>query len=415
MRRFSSLAGVIGLLVCVATARPAHAQITGAAGTIGLTGAAGTTGSTLTSTDVFIGIQQTEGSNLNDFQLPRFFNKMNCDCSTPIFIYATLTASGFAKRSTVPTGTVSFWIGSQCDNVTYQRATCSLLKSEQISTFMAQGRDTVATTARIMSSSSTLQDVDGGIITGTSITSTFAPTTDCTNPTNGFTQTVWVLFDYGADGVYDAEATQAVLVDLTPPPAPTNVVVRPGDEAVTVTWTPVDYSTNMDLQGYQVLCQRAGGLQVFANNTFASYAETCPATRMGTGLVSLDPAFICSPLLTATASSYRVKILQNGIQYAATVVAIDNSGNPSTPVLVGPNDNGGSFEVPIKTDSFYDVYRNGENANAGPPTPPGAASGGFCAVADAPAGHGRTRLGVGLGAGILVAVALARARRRRRR
>jgi hypothetical protein len=82
-----------------------------------------------------------------------------------------------------------------------------------------------------------------------------------------------------------------------------------------------------------------------------------------------------------------------------------------------PNDNGGSFEVPIKTDSFYDVYRNGENANTGGPSPPGAASGGFCAVAgaDAPAGHARTRLGVGLGASVLVAVALARARRRRRR
>ena len=50
------------------------------------------------------------------------------------------------------------------------------------------------------------------------------------------------------------------------------------------------------------------------------------------------------------ATSDRVEILQNDITYAAAVVAIDASGNPSEPVI--------GFGTPVKTLSFYDVYRD---------------------------------------------------------
>ena len=411
------LASALGLVACLAVARPAAAQstLTGTAGTLGTT----TTTTSLADGDIFIGVQQTEGANLSAFDLARFFNKANCDCSTQVFLYYTLTNTGFAKRASVPTGTVSFWIGTGCDNILTQATNCQFLGSDQIATFMNLGRETIPTTARAMSANTTLatEVVDGGIVTS-GTTGANVPNADCTSPTNGFNQTVWAVFDYGSDGTFDYSATQAVFVDLTPPPAPTGITVKPGNEAVTVSWTGVDYTLNMDLQGYQIFCQRADGLQVFANNTFGAVAQVCSQTA-GTGVLGLDPLFACSPLLNRTADSYRVKILQNGIEYAATVVAIDVSGNASTPTLngcqtVNPNDPNCSWQVPVKTDSFFDVYRDGNQTNggAGQVAMPGKATGGFCAVA----GDGRWTAGLGVGAAAfaMLATGLARARRRRR-
>jgi hypothetical protein len=396
---------MLALLAGVALARPAHAQL-GVAGTTGTTTAA-----SLADGDLFIGVQQTEGSNLAPFDLARFFNKANCDCETPIFLYFTLTASGTLKRSAgVPTGTVKFFVGQNCSDIIFQPS-CTLVGSDRIEVFMQLGRETLPTTAKVMSTSTTsATDADGGVVVQAS---------NCTSTTNGFTQTVWAVFDYGADGTVDYSATQPVTVDLTPPPAPTNIKVAGGNEAVTVSWTPVDYSLNMDLQGYQVLCQRADGLQVFSNGTFGPYVETCSKTA-GVGVAGLDPLFVCSPLLNASDSSYRVKILQNNIWYAAAVVAIDISGNADQPTLIGyldpatglPDPNT-SWAQPQRTLSFYDVYRDGNitNGGAGQMATPGAATGGFCAVAD----EGRRgRWGLGLGAGVLAAGVIAFARRRRR-
>ncbi len=420
MRRFTILAGVIGLLLCALTAQPAHAQ---SLGTAGITGT--TTATPLASADFFIGVQSTPGTNLNSFQLPRFFNEQNCNCDTPVYIYVTLEPSGFAKRPTLTTtmaGKFQIWVGGpSCDQTIYQPGHCTKLLDIPLVTFLADGHETTpAISSRVLSTDTTTAQTitDAGVIetVGTGVPT---PNPTCTDPSGTFTQTIWALVDVDGDGIYDVEPPPVVSlqIDLAPPPAPANVVVRPGDEAVTVTWTPDDFSINQDLQGYQVLCQRAGGLQVFATNTFGAYFETCDKTRAGTGLLSLDPGFACSPLLTATASSYRVKILQNDITYAATVVAIDNSGNASTPVFIGPDYNGGSFEKPLKTDSFYDVYRNGENTGSGPVIPSGAASGGLCAIAndDVPRGGHKARLGVGIGVSVLLAVSLSRARRRRRR
>jgi hypothetical protein len=272
---------------------------------------------------------------------------------------------------------------------------------------MQLGRQTVMTTARAISAVTTVAttSLDGG--TGV-ITNGTVPNPDCTSPTNGFSQTIWAIFDYGADGTFDYSATTAVNVDLQPPPAPTNVSVLGGNEAVTVKWTPVDYSLNMDLQGYQIFCQRGGGLQVFANNTFGSAVHSCVKDGSDAGVTDLNPLFACSPLLNRTVDSFRVKILQNGIPYGAAVVAIDNSGNAIAPVLAGQN-----FADPQRTLSFYDVYRDGNITNGGAPgttATPGQATGGLCSVA----GHGRTALGASTVAFLALAAALARVRRRRR-
>jgi hypothetical protein len=426
--RRPSLLGALALAILVmglAVARPAAAQVTGVAGTTGTTGTGTTTGS-LADGDIFIGVQQTEGANLSAFDLARFFNVSNCQCNTPVFFYFTLTSTGFAKRALVPSGNLLFFVGSSCNDPILQKTNCQLLKSEQIVTFMQNGRDTVMTTSQVVSANTTVAttSLDGGT---TTLTSSAMPNTACTSPVNGFNQTIWAIFDYGADGTFDFSATQAVFVDLTPPPAPTNIRVAPANEALNVTWTAIDFSTNMDLQGYQVFCQRAGGLQVFPKNSFSSVVRTCTAVS-GTGVVGLDPLFACSPLLNITANSFRVKILQNDIYYAAAVVAVDNSGNALPPVLIGRNpslgadviDPASSFQKPQRTLSFYDVYRDGNLTNSGGTgsmATPGAATGGFCAVA----GHaddGRRGWTVGLGAGaagfVALAAAVARARRRRR-
>ena len=96
-RRLSLLSALV-LVACVVFARPAAAQL-GTAGTDGTT-----TTASLADGDIFIGVQATQGANLAAFDLARFFNKAACDCDTPVFLYFTLTATGFSKRTFVQTG-----------------------------------------------------------------------------------------------------------------------------------------------------------------------------------------------------------------------------------------------------------------------------------------------------------------------
>jgi hypothetical protein len=384
-------------------ARPALAQ----------TGTAGTSGtSSFSSTDFFWGIQKTKDVNMSAYDLGRFFNKAACDCSTPTWIYVALTGSGIAKRSLAQNGTAEVRVGTSCDQQIYRNA-CTLLYSTSIATFLAQGRTTVETNARVLShNATTTVDADGGVTTST--------TADCESTiSTGFNQTIWLLLDYGGDGTIDVPGiTTQVHVDVTPPPAPGAVYVRGGNEALEVSWNAVDFSTNQDLQGYQVLCRRGAKDQVFKTGTFpafftsaASYDKAqCTTGTMGTGIEGLDPDFACSPLLNKSTTSYRVKILQNGITYAADVVAIDNNGNASQPVLHGQDpmfkNLPTNYAVPSATVDFYMAYRGGDAMSAG------AAEGGFCAVGqDAPT---RSRA---LGGGLVLivgAVGLALARRRRR-
>jgi hypothetical protein len=114
----------------------------------------------------------------------------------------------------------------------------------------------------------------------------------------------------------------------------------------------------------------------------------------------LDPNFLCSPLLTASTSSFRIKILQNDIIYGVGLAAIDTHHNGSTPQIV--------YQAPTKTLSFYDKYRNGDNG-----LEPGRASGGLCAVA--PLGEGAAPGPAGwAAAGAMLAAAALRRRPRRR-
>jgi hypothetical protein len=429
--RLTVLAASLAFAAVALSGRGASAQLDG--GTV--------TATAFDPSDFFIGIQATVGGNLSDFDVARFFNKARCDCSQTVWVYVALLPSGIAKVASVqaaaPSGRIEFWVGTQC-NVAFNRdQNCQQIGpgSMSLASFILNGPQTLQTNARLLSTyppTGVGTTIDGGT-TGT----VFPPggNPDCTDPTQsstGFAETIWVLVSNTGSQTYDTTVQRNIQIDLTPPPEPdpTTVTVSGGDQALVVGWQKLDTAIYTDLVGYQILCTRGDPLgdplatppvpplQVFNTGAFAPgftsadslvasrqvMGSMCADTALGVGIPSLDPAFVCSPLLSTSATSYRVKILQNDIVYAVSVVSVDNSGNATQPPDI-------FYGTPIKTKSFYDVYRDG-NTGSIMPYPQGAATGGFCSVATARPGRGGA---LAAGALALVGVAIAVARRRRRR
>jgi hypothetical protein len=82
------------------------------------TGLGGATGATaLAAEDLLIVVQSTPGVALPDFDLQRFFNVANCECNTPVSVFFTFSQSGFAKKATLGDGTIEFWVGLNCNNI----------------------------------------------------------------------------------------------------------------------------------------------------------------------------------------------------------------------------------------------------------------------------------------------------------
>jgi hypothetical protein len=392
--------------VAVALLAPgrAEAQLVGTGGTGLTTGAGGSSGSTFAPADFFVGVQQVPGVNLSLLDQGRFFDKARCDCAAPVQLFVAIQPTSFSKKNSVTAtnGTVSLVLGANCTTFIGQAVgNCVGVPggSEKVTTFLNNGSFTVPTDAHFLSTD-LIVSADGG--TGT---------TNCESGQQ-FNQTLNANFDFDGDGTTDVSASIALYIDLAPPPVPGGVTIAGGNEALVMNWASLDTSVTNDLLGYQILCSRADQYQVFkesgtdggATGPFNSGFLNCPATQAASGLTGvegLDPTFVCSPLLSADTTSYRVRILQNDITYAAALVAVDNSGNASPPMVV--------YGTPIKTLSFYDVYRN-EN-----PQDAGGASGGFCALATS-----RPRLASTLGALLAfglggIGVAVARRRRRGRR
>jgi hypothetical protein len=376
-------------------------------------GTSGTpTASAITADDIFIGVQDVENANLSDFNVNRFFNKARCDCDEDVFVFVSLKPSGIAKRANaVRTGALELWVGPNCDQITFRLSQCKQLANPTWAEFLNLGKRNFQTNARIIS---TYTNAGAGSVDGGTTSFVFPPngTPDCTAPIESFNQTIWVLVSITSVGTYDIVAKRLVPVRLTPPAAPemTQENVQPADQALIVSWPKINTALFPNILGYQVLCNRAGSLQVFANGTFApgfhSARSVCPdkPDRFPTagGVEGLDPLFACSPLLTATNDSYRVKILQDGIPYGVAVVTVDTSGNPSVPDVF--------YESPVRTKSFYDLYRDGNTGNNGDATPGGDA-GGFCNLAPEAT---RPRWGMlGIVAVALAAIVIARRRRRR--
>ena len=187
---------------------------------------------------------------------------------------------------------------------------------------------------------------------------------------------------------------------------PTNVTVKGGNEALTVSWdwpANLNPSANPTFLGTQIFCVRGADTQVFKSGIFTAAYTTSSGTNgicqdvvpasTSTGILGLDPAYLCSGLLPSTSKNYRIWKLQNGINYGVGVAAIDKYGNAS---VISNLVNG----MPIPTVDFYTEYKNSG----------GTAQGGFCAVAGGRGGPGLLTLAGIAGLGL----ALWRRRKRSR-
>jgi MYXO-CTERM domain-containing protein len=201
---------------------------------------------------------------------------------------------------------------------------------------------------------------------------------DCNLTQQLSTQTIWLLVDQDADSAFEFGASKQIPIDLTAPPALATPVVQGGNEALVASWTaltPTDDASG--ILGYQMICSRAGQFQVFPSGSYKPGYETaatnCSDKHPGGGTIeSLDPNFLCSGLLSASATSARIKVLQNNIVYLVSVLAIDKHLNASLSLPI----NG----TPIPSQNFFNKYRNADTSKPGEVPDGGDDPGGFCSV-----------------------------------
>ena len=198
------------------------------------------------------------------------------------------------------------------------------------------------------------------------------------------TQYIWLWIDTASDGSADLTGDSApslsLRLDGKPPEPPTGLSVQGGKQALILSWTASSSASasSSDLAGYLVFCQRGTGSVAFSTSPYDSQYVS-PATLAANGLcpnqdalasstfaatfANLDAAYLCSGLIASDQTSYRLKNLENDVEYTLVMVAVDNDGNLSTPTdaIAG---------TPVPTVDFYNEY-----VNEG-----GQAVGGYCAV-----------------------------------
>lgn len=375
-----------------------------------------TTGPSLAANDFLIELWQQSGESwarLSDFQSQLFFNKARCECDEPVRIAIGLTAAGKSKIQALGRGTLSVLVGPaacvSANDAARSTANCTyLLSGANLAELPRVPRRNIDTTVRALFG-------------------------DCSEVKRQENVRLFIDVDRNQipDLTDDSAPTLALQLDSEPPPAPTGVTIRGGNEALQVAWDSLQGYE--DFQGYLVFCSRGGDLPVYAQSGYVRQYHTAltrcgrtpgggasatgatpstatllaaaqssdPGAESGRGplaapahFVNLVPAYLCSDLLP-TSTSHRVTGLQNGIPYLVGVTTVDRHGNASPIAEV-------YLQAPIPTRDFYSGYRE-----AG-----GQAEGGYCALARARAPRSRAPFAFVLGAGLSLAL---RALRRRRR
>ena len=151
---------------------------------------------------------------------------------------------------------------------------------------------------------------------------------------------IWAQTNSGIGPDFDPGPAAAVNLVGNVPVTPTNVAADGGNEGLEVSWNwgGVDIATDTTLVGVQIFCQRGADAQVFQIGSYApaymTPAMLCPnspaaaaATTTGGPFSNFDPKYLCSGLIPATTTSYRITGLQNGIPYGVGVAAVDKYGN----------------------------------------------------------------------------------------
>ena len=186
------------------------------------------------------------------------------------------------------------------------------------------------------------------------------------------TQYVWLLIDTASDGSADLTGDSApslsLRLDGKVPTAPSDLSVQGGKEALILSWTASSTSSasSSDLAGYLVFCKRSTGSSVFGTSRYDSQfvsPETlsvkalCPnedalaSSYFATTFDNLDVSYLCSDLIGSDQTTYRLKGLENDVEYTLVLVAVDNDGNLSAPTdpITG---------TPVLTVDFYNEYVN---------------------------------------------------------
>jgi len=303
---------------------------------------------------------ETDGSSslLDDEDLRDYFGIANCDCGPPV--RAEIDVGSLSGVSA--TTDVDIRGGANCDSDDKAvRNGCLDLGSFDYDLFAAGTQQT----------SFQLWEL----------------TDDCAAHEEDFG--IYALVDETQDGTFEGVGVRSFPVDTSVPAVPLpDGEPSGGDGAVRVAWDPPDGEILGKTGGYQVFCARDGD-PVFKSGTFerkyATALTECPDLfGAPSGLSDLDPAYLCSDLVTG--QSARISPLQNGAAYDFYVVAVDDLRNPSGLVPLGS-------ATPEATDDFYARY-----VQAG-----GPADGGFCSLSG-----GRP----GLGAAIFALCVLVLLRRR---
>jgi hypothetical protein len=331
-----------------------------------------------------------------------------------------LKLTGMALPAT-PVGSVEVWVGSGCNSYT-TRTTANQTQCEKLPSTLTFSDFTVNSNVGA-----------DGILVPIEAKKLFDPVNNmCTMATAN--NAVWIIVTL-ADNNNPAYCTLALTETNVGPPPAQSVSASSGDSAVTVNWAPPSGATSID--SFQVLCADANGNPIpgqrDANTNQQAYsscvdgvltrrviptASSTTATttndggvitttdggtaamsvplepasdRLGTEAVdggtddagttvgtgfpgSLDPAFICSPQIMATLTSYsrRITGLTNGVGYQFSVLAIDKFGNavPSDLVIGSPQ----------PTEDLYRRFRD-----------QGGGASGFCFIATAAYGSYENR------------------------
>jgi hypothetical protein len=394
----------------------AHAQLPGGTGGTGGTGGnGGGGGTTLMMSDFDIKIFYLDENNeevlLQGTERDRFFNRARCGCDTPLIFRIGVVQTSRQKVRSLTNADLTLRVG---DSSCY----CSSPESCRLPNCV----DLSPRTAK-------LSELANGPVDfpATSRQLFFAPgarEAGCDRLSGK--QGVYMVAKIDADEYSDLkDGIIEVQLDGEAPPRPANVRVKGGNEALQVSWDPIEKAAVDDMQGYVLFCSR-DNKPVFAGDngnpafdppyetvqTLCNKSETAqspllaaaaqaPDTGSPLGpdgtlappiapFVERDKTFACTDLLT-TQTSTRLFRLQNHITYLVGVASVDDRGNISAITEV-------TAQQPIPTVDFYRDYR----------AEGGLAEGGFCAVASRGRGAGWLGLAV-------LAAALALIVRSRRR
>jgi uncharacterized protein (TIGR03382 family) len=244
----------------------------------------------------------------NGRTFPNYINAAECAGDSTIDLAWTVTIlSGFTGFPLG--GTYQVYASNQQPT----NNTCFIEKNESTGLFAGPVGAQIAGTGQTMAA----QPFDPSLIV------TAAGKT-CTNTGD---QTIYVCVQGTSGGSNFGFATGTLTLSVSPPPAPVNVSVAPGDSALNVSWDPGVATSGAlgDSQEYQV------------DATFVRTTST--ATDSGTHSSG-----------RVTATDLRLGGLVNTVVYGVTVTAFSKAGNQSSPS--DPAKEG----MPEVVDDFWDAY-----------------------------------------------------------